>query len=209
MKASSGSSSVGKSRTGALWSLLIAMLAQLLSHVHAATTLPFTDANWVSMGGLPGANGQVNAVVVDGSGNLYIGGRFSVIGDVLARNIAKWNGTNWSALGSGLSGGCSALAVSGIELFTGGEFTMAGGKISAYVARALLELPTLSALRSSVDVTLSWPAFYESFVLQENPNVANPNAWIDANYSLSTNGASKDVTVPVGATNQFFRLIGD
>ena len=36
----------------------------------------FSDANWVSMGGIPGANGDVYAAVVDGSGNLYIGGVF-------------------------------------------------------------------------------------------------------------------------------------
>ena len=36
----------------------------------------FSDANWVSMGGFPGANGTVYAAVTDGSGNLYIGGGF-------------------------------------------------------------------------------------------------------------------------------------
>jgi len=33
----------------------------------------FTDANWISMGGIPGANGTVSAAIVDGSGNLYVG----------------------------------------------------------------------------------------------------------------------------------------
>ena len=38
----------------------------------------FSDANWISMGCFPGANGPVNAPVVDSSGNLYIdGGRQS------------------------------------------------------------------------------------------------------------------------------------
>ncbi len=32
----------------------------------------FSDANWISMGGIPGANGGVSAAVVDGSGNLYV-----------------------------------------------------------------------------------------------------------------------------------------
>jgi hypothetical protein len=36
----------------------------------------FSDDNWVSMGGLPGAVGLVTAAVVDGAGNLYIGGNF-------------------------------------------------------------------------------------------------------------------------------------
>jgi len=42
----------------------------------------FSDANWISMGGFPGANGPVNAAVVDSSGNLYIGGGFIAVGDV-------------------------------------------------------------------------------------------------------------------------------
>ena len=37
---------------------------------------------------------------------------------------------------------CVALAVSGSDLYAGGEFTTAGGKVSAYIARAyLLPLP--------------------------------------------------------------------
>src|SRR5207244_1222128 len=43
----------------------------------------FSDANWSSMG-FPGANGEVEAAVVDGSGNLYIGGYFTLVGDVIA-----------------------------------------------------------------------------------------------------------------------------
>ena len=43
----------------------------------------FSDANWVSMGGIPGANGGVNAAVIDGSGNLYIGGSFTIVGGAL------------------------------------------------------------------------------------------------------------------------------
>ena len=62
----------------------------------------FSDANWVSMGGVPGANGKVIAAVIDGSGNLYIGGEFTVVGNTIATNIAEWNGSSWSALGSGM-----------------------------------------------------------------------------------------------------------
>src|SRR5262245_23168378 len=55
----------------------------------------FSDANWIGMGGIPGANGTVNAAVVDGLGNLYIGGSFTAVGEVLVNNIAKWNGSSW------------------------------------------------------------------------------------------------------------------
>jgi hypothetical protein len=87
----------------------------------------FSDANWVSMGGFPGANGPVEAAVIDGSGNLYIGGNFNAVGNTLAANVAEWNGSSWSPLGSGLNGYVRALAVSGSTLYAGGGFTNAGG----------------------------------------------------------------------------------
>jgi trimeric autotransporter adhesin len=104
----------------------------------------FSDANWISMGGsLPGANGPVYATAVDGSGNLYIAGNFTVVGGILATNIAKWNGSNWSALGLGLSGPrfygqrslVSALAVSGSDLYASGVFTNAGGVAAHGIAK--------------------------------------------------------------------------
>src|SRR6266446_2165222 len=64
----------------------------------------FSDANWISMNpSIPGADNYVYAAVVDGSGNLYIGGNFSFVGDVMANYIAKWDGSGWTALGSGLN----------------------------------------------------------------------------------------------------------
>jgi len=98
----------------------------------------FSDVNWISMGGIPGADDEVNAAVVDGSGNLYIGGDFGVVCDVYANHIAKWDGSSWSPLGSGVNDYVRALAVSGSDLYAGGQFTTAGGKVSTYVARAIL-----------------------------------------------------------------------
>ena len=105
------------------------------------------------MGGIPGADGGLGAAVVDGSGNLYIGGGFTIVGEVFANNITKWNGSSWTALGSGMNSHVFALVVSGNDLYAGGSLTTAGGKVSAYMARAyLLTLPALSVLRSGTDV---------------------------------------------------------
>src|SRR5207253_2588729 len=85
----------------------------------------FSDANWMSMGGIPGADNMVLAAVVDGSGNLYIGGRFTVVGNVIANGVAKWDGSRWKALSSGMGGlnpYVNALAVSGSDLYAGGSF---------------------------------------------------------------------------------------
>ena len=95
----------------------------------------FSDASWISMGGLPGAGNYVSATAVDGSGNLYIGGMFTVVGEVLAVYAAKWDGSAWSALGSGVNGSVYALAVSSGELYVGGRFTTAGGSGATNVAK--------------------------------------------------------------------------
>src|SRR5438132_4880396 len=58
----------------------------------------FSDANWISMGGILGTSRFVDAAAVDGSGNLYIGGGFTIVGDVFANRVAKWNGSSWTAL---------------------------------------------------------------------------------------------------------------
>ncbi len=95
----------------------------------------FSDANWVSMSpGIPGADGPVDAAVVDDSGNLYIGGLFTIVGNVIANDIAKWDGTSWTALGSGMNGRVSALAVSGGNVYAGGYFSTAGGTAASCIA---------------------------------------------------------------------------
>jgi len=103
-------------------------------------------------------NNDVYALAVSGS-DLYAGGRFTTAGGTPANYIAKWDGSSWSALGSGMGrqgmGGPSprvnALAVSGGDLYAGGDFTTAGGKVSAYLAKALLNgLPLVFAPDSLV-----------------------------------------------------------
>ncbi len=96
----------------------------------------FSDENWISISpSLVGVDGIVNAAVVDGAGNLYVGGGFTVAGSVVANRVAKWDGSSWSALGSGMNNTVHAPAVSGSDLYAGGEFTTAGGVVANYVAK--------------------------------------------------------------------------
>jgi hypothetical protein len=46
---------------------------------------------------------------------------------VSANRIAKWNGSAWSPLGTGMDRTVYALAVIGTDLYAGGDFTTAGG----------------------------------------------------------------------------------
>src|ERR1035441_828407 len=67
----------------------------------------------------------VGVLAVSGT-NLYAGSGGS---------ISKWDGSAWSALGSGVGEAVSALAVSGTNLYAGGTFTTAGGVPANYIAK--------------------------------------------------------------------------
>ncbi len=102
-------------------------------------------------------NGSVNALAVSGS-DLYVGGGFAnAAGIAEADYVARWNGSAWSALGSNgagngaLNDSVHALAVSGSDLYVGGEFSNAAGIAEAdYVARwGSRHLPRLLSRRGA------------------------------------------------------------
>jgi hypothetical protein len=76
--------------------------------------------------------------------DVFVGGVFTQAGATLANYIAKWNGSSWGALGSGLNNMVSAIAVSGTSVYVGGQFTTAGGKQSYYLARWVEPLAVVS-----------------------------------------------------------------
>jgi hypothetical protein len=95
----------------------------------------FSDANWLSVGGLLGASHSLLSMAVDGVGNLYVGGSFTEIGGVAANRTAKWDGNDWSSLGSGTDGQVRTLVFHNGDLYAGGFFQVAGGVPVNCVAR--------------------------------------------------------------------------
>ena len=78
--------------------------------------------------------GFVFALAVANNGDVYAGGDFVQAGGISANYIAKWNGTAWSALGTG--GVVYALTVaSSADLYAGGAFAQAGGTIARCIAK--------------------------------------------------------------------------
>jgi len=69
---------------------------------------------------------------------LYVGGRFSTAGGIEANNIARWDGTAWSALGNGVNDWVRALEVfddgRARALYVGGEFENADGRQVNHIA---------------------------------------------------------------------------
>jgi hypothetical protein len=84
-----------------------------------------------------GVNGTVEALAWDSDNQLlYVGGWFTNASGVNASRVARWNGTNWSALGTGVSAIVRDLVLDGDgNLYVGGDFTYAGGTPVNYVAR--------------------------------------------------------------------------
>jgi len=99
---------------------------------------------WSALGtGVAGGGGSstgVSALAVDSLGNVYAGGNFTTAGGVTVNNIAKWDGTTWFALGTGIGGGyyphVSALAVDASgDVYAGGDFATAGGTSANFIAK--------------------------------------------------------------------------
>ena len=105
-------------------------------------------AEWSALSGPlgTGMSGAVDdlAVYDDGTGEaLYAGGEFNTAGGVTVNFIARWNGTEWSALsgpsGTGVNDVVRTLVVhddgGGEALYAGGEFNTAGGVIVNNLAK--------------------------------------------------------------------------
>ncbi|GEM_PF-964831 len=101
-------------------------------------------------------------------------------------NLPASAGGNFAYVGfTGSSGGSTA-----VQTITGFKF---------------LSLMPLTAQLSGTNMILTWPADVSLYQLQSNTNLAVPN-WVDVTNSVFTIGNQNQVTVPVSATQAFYRL---
>ena len=107
--------------------------ANVGANIPANRIARWNGSTWQALGsgGGNGVNGFVLALAVSG-GDLFVGGVFNQVNvgaAIPARQVARWNGSAWQALGSGGGNGVNdqvnALAVSGGDLFVGGFFSEA------------------------------------------------------------------------------------
>ncbi len=96
--------------------------------------------------GIAGGSFDVESLAVhdDGSGpQLVVGGDFTLAGGIDARNIARWSGSEWSALEGPFANGTAAIVRTLATfddggwpmLFAGGDFDLAGGRTVGKIAR--------------------------------------------------------------------------
>jgi hypothetical protein len=80
--------------------------------------------------------GDVYNIAIDSANNVYVCGFFTTAGGVTVNRIAKWNGTNWFALGSGVTASCWDIAIdSANNVYAAGYYTTAGGIPANYIAK--------------------------------------------------------------------------
>ncbi len=123
--------------------VLLVVFASLIAVGTTATSQDFQhpdDIYWDNSisPSLLGVNGKISSAVVY-NGSLIIAGQFSVAGNIMAKNIAAWNGSTWASLGEGLDGNVYDFAVSELfvydnKLIATGWFTASGTTPLKYIA---------------------------------------------------------------------------
>lgn len=123
----------GRKVSGAECSKLIAFLfsflvaASFALEVRAQSEPTFQIANTYPGAGYPHLV-ATHLAVEEGNGTvLYIGGRFTYVGNIASRGIAKWDGRAWSGLGGGVGawyvgGKVNAIAAYRGKIIAGGSF---------------------------------------------------------------------------------------
>jgi hypothetical protein len=128
--------------------LIVAGFFDTIGGVAAKGIARWDGTSWFPLGAGFINGGEVTCMTSwdDGTGpGLYVGGSFTSVGGVACNNIAKWNGSAWSPLGSGCAGTTSP-AVRAIfplpasfpgptpRLLVGGTMLVAGGVSVAGIA---------------------------------------------------------------------------
>jgi hypothetical protein len=101
----------------------------------AAYLKSWNGTSWSTLG-TSSAGGRAYNMTRATDGTIYVCGSFSTFGGTTAADIASYDGSAWSALGSGISGVPWALTVATDgTLYAGGDFLTAGGVAVKNVAR--------------------------------------------------------------------------
>lgn len=107
---------------------------------------------------------------------------------------------------SGLYSLRGAIGQPAAGVSSGGGYTLTGG-FWAHPGSSTLEAPpTLHISRLGFKVRISWPNPSTGFRLQQATSPTAPVAWADVTSSPVVAGEAKEVTLPAGSVQRFFRL---
>jgi hypothetical protein len=95
----------------------------------------YDGSSWVPVRG-PGVVGEVRAAVASG-GDTILGGTFAEISGVATNGIARWDGSTFTPLGTGMVGSSveALVRLDNGDIVAGGNFVAAGGIAANHIAR--------------------------------------------------------------------------
>ena len=159
-----------------------------------------TNADWqiINTCGINGTDSIVYATAY-GNGQLFIGGRFSIAGNMFVNKVARWDGEKWSALGTGCNGYVNLLACSnqGV-LYAGGVFDSAGGIAASRVAK--WDGNSWSALGVGFDKTVTALAcdssgnLYAAVYFDSSSAAQRLSRWNGSTWTAMANGINGHIT---------------
>jgi hypothetical protein len=133
--------------------LIVAGQFDTAGGVPAANIAEWNGTSWSALGqGIKlrpaewNGTGGIVLGLAEYNGELYASGDFDSAGGVATSNIARWNGTSWSPVGTGIPSyeilgpydtvatGISSMAVYNGRLYVSGSFFTAGGVTSSNIA---------------------------------------------------------------------------
>jgi hypothetical protein len=102
----------------------------IISYDTMNTTWGTPGLDNVGLTGISSTTNDVFGILINGS-NIYVVGNFTQAGGNSANRVAKWNGSSWSALGSGIdNNNAYAIGIVNNILYVGGDFTSVNGNAS-------------------------------------------------------------------------------
>ena len=143
------------------------------------------------------------------NGELYAGGDFHTAGGIPAKHIAKWNGTNWTAVGTGMDTTVRTLCIYNNALYAGGDFVTAGGAPANHIAK--WNGTTWSAVGTGMDTTVNALCVYNGELYAgglfstAGGNPANYIAKLDTTTGIRGNFVNDEVIIyPNPAINKLY-----
>lgn len=183
---------------------MIHLVPRVVLTILACAIVNFCSAqNWQALNPpLNLFNGTIYATTTDSSGNIYAGGEFK--NSSHNRFVAKWNGTGWNELGTGLSalnanGPILALSTFGDTIYAAGGFlnNLSKNYVARWDGAAWRELDSSSSLRAN--------GLIYSIAVDKSGNVYAAGRFTNGagkNYVAKWNGHSwKELGIGAGALN--------
>lgn len=87
----------------------------------------YDGSTWKSLSPALGPGRAITCAAMAPNGDIVVGGEFSAINGTDAQNVARWNGTTWSALGGGVS-----TRVAAIDVLSGGDVVVLAKATAVY-----------------------------------------------------------------------------